>query len=135
MDGERQDFSIRLRAKKRREAACLDTNRNQSVRVHIIMLSLSMCSFVIRESFSIVADLPAWSLLAILTDHCHVTGLFPGMVSLFVIGENSGVLADLSAWLFLATLSDYCYVTDFLLSVISSFVILEDSGILANLSA
>ena len=70
------------------------------------MLPLSVYSFVIREGFSIVVGFPAWLLLAILTDHCHVTGLFPGVVSSclfpgvvssFVIREGSGIPADLSA--------------------------------------
>ena len=88
MDGERQDFSGKFRAKSRREAACLDMSRDLSVRVCIIMLSLSMSSFVIREGFSIVADPPAWSLLSILPDHWHAAGLLPGVVSSFVIREG-----------------------------------------------
>ena len=85
MDGERQDFSVRLRAESRREAACLNTDRNQSVRVCIIMLSLSMCSFVIQEGLSIFAELPASPHLAILPDHCLVTDLFLGVITSFVI--------------------------------------------------
>ena len=68
-------------------------NTDLSVRVYI-MLSLSMYSFVIREGLSIFADLPAYLRLAILSDHCHATGLFPAVVSYFVIREGLSMLTD-----------------------------------------
>ena len=76
MNGERQDLSVR---------------------VYIIMLSLSMCSFVFHEGFGMLAELTAWLLLTIWPDHFHVTGSLPGVISHFVIREGSGIFADLPA--------------------------------------
>ncbi|KEQ15652.1 hypothetical protein GZ77_03445, partial [Endozoicomonas montiporae] len=75
------------------------------------MLAFLMFSFVIRQGLSILADRPAWSLLAILPDHCHVTGLLPGVISAFVIRQGLSILADRPAWPLLAILPDHCHVT------------------------
>ena len=69
-----------------------------------------------------LADHPAQPLLAILSDHYHITGLFPCVFFAFVIREGLSILVDYPAWPLLAIFPNHCSVTGLLAGVVSSLV-------------
>ena len=77
------------------------------------MLAFTMCSFVIRQGLSIIANLATG-----LAVHHLLAGLLPGVVSSFVSRQGLNIIANLAAGLAVHHL-----LADLLPGVVSSFVI------------
>lgn len=96
------------------------------------MFAFSVSFFVIRYGISILAELSAWSRLAILPDHGHFTGLLLAVDTSFVFRQGSGIYPNRPAWLLLAIFSVHYHFTGFLSGVVSTFVRRQSMSILAD---